>query len=460
MRYIIHIMIVSLLVFSCQIEDDNAPKPDEAFIKYYGELTSYEASDIEVIYDATGEVAEGLIVFGTKVTEAGDKDYFVLQTDLEGNLVDSTSYGFINQTDRDFTGDGNPDDFRGDETAGQIELIPGGGYITIGTSSISENALDISDFRILTLAFLDADLNLVSDTLLTLVSQEDNTELDLEGNDVILLSDGSILMVGAKEFDRGGGVSDFDNYFFKFSFTDGVIFNQTQGVAGENENDVIVRAFEKSSGNIVMLGYSNTPSQLGENGGVNGTNAYFLEIDPNGTPVNFAAYGLDDPADGRIYNEQVNDAIKTSFGYSLVGTSNTSNDEQFGFIMNLSNNGVFLSANSHDSSTYNTENNTLQTLGNGVVQASDNSLILLGQYLNFTTNNLARGGEGMYVKFDQAANPVAGEETFFGLSDGNDEVVDAVVLPDGKIVAVANVDFGGGVKLISIVKLNDDGSLN
>ena len=223
---------------------------------------------------------------------------------------------------------------------------------------------------------------------------------------------------------------------------------------------MIVRAFEKSSGNIVMLGYSNTPSQLGENGGVNGTNAYFLEIDPNGTPVNFAAYGLDDPADGRIYNEQVNDAIKTSFGYSLVGTSNTSNDEQFGFIMNLSNNGVFLSANSHDSSTYNTENNTLQTLGNGVVQASDNSLILLGQYLNFSTNNLLRGGEGMYVKFDQAAKPVAGGENFFGLSDGNDEVVDAVVLPDGKIVAVANVDFGGGVKLISIVKLNDDGSLN
>lgn len=61
MRYLIHIMIVSLLVMSCQIEDENAPKPDEAFIKFYGELTSYEASDIEVIYDATGEVAEGLI---------------------------------------------------------------------------------------------------------------------------------------------------------------------------------------------------------------------------------------------------------------------------------------------------------------------------------------------------------------------------------------------------------------
>lgn len=460
MRYFKHIIIVSLLAVSCQIEDENAPKPDEAFIKYFGELTSYEVSDIEIVYDATGETAEGLVIFGTKTTEEGDRDYFVLRTDLEGNFVDSTSYGFVNQTDRDFTGDGIPDDFRGNELSGQIEPIPGGGFITVGTSSISENTLDISDWRILTLGILDAELNLANDTLLALVSQPDNTDLDLEGNDVIILSDGSILIVGAKEFNRGGGVSDFDNYFFKFNFTDGVIFDQTQGVAGDDENDVIVRAFEKPSGNIVMLGYSNTPSQLGENGGSNGTNAYYLETDPNGTPVNFAAYGLDDPSSNVIYNEVVTDAIKTTFGFSLSGTSSTSNDQDFAFVMNLSNSGVFLSANSHDSSVYNTDNNSLQTVGNGIVQASDNSLVLLGQYPNFSSNNLSRSGEGMFAKFDQSATPIAGAETYFGLADGNDEIVDAVTLPDGKIVAVSNVDFGGGVRLISIIKLNKDGSLD
>lgn len=460
MKYSIHIMMLSLLVVGCQIEDDNAPKPDEAFIKYYGELTSYEASDIEIVYDATGEIAEGLIVFGTKTTGQGDKDYFVLRTDLEGNLLDSTSYGFVNQTGIDFTGDGNPDDFRGDEIAGQIEPIPGVGFFTIGTSSITENTLDISDFRILTFGILDEELNLAQDTLLALASQEDNVELDLEGNDVILLADGSVLLVGAKEFDRGGGVTDFDNFFFKFNFNDGVVFNQTQGVAGEDENDVIVRAFEKASGNIVMLGHSNTPSQRGENNGDNGTNAYYLEVDPNGTPVNFGAYGLDISSNNVVYNEVVSDAIRTSFGYAVVGTSNTSNNEQYAFVMNFSNNGVFLSANSHDSSTYNTDNNILQTVGNGIVQAVDNSLVILGQYPNFSSTNLSRSGEGMYAKFDQAANPVAGAESFFGLSDGSDEIVDAVTLPDGKIAAVANVDFGGGVQLISIIKLNNDGSLD
>ena len=460
MRYLFQIIIASLLLISCQIEDENAPAPDETYIKYYGELTSYEATDIEVVYDATGEVAEGLIVFGTKLTAEGDRDYYVLLTDLEGNLVDSVSYGFVNQTDRDFTGDGNPDDFRGDEIAGQIERIPGGGYITIGTSSITENALDISDFRVLTLGFLGADLTLANDTLLTLVAQQDNTELDLEGNDVLFLSDESILLVGAKEFNRGGGISDFDNYYLKFNFTDGIVFEQTQGVAGDGNNDVAVRAFEKQSGNIVFIGYSNTPSLRGENGGVNGTNAYFIEVDPNGTPVNSAAYGIDDPNDAVIYNDQVFNAIKTSFGYAIVGTSTTADDEEYGFIMNLSNNGIFLSANSHDSSIYNTENRVLENRGRGIVQAQSNDLIMLGQYTSFISGTNSRGGEGMFVKFDQAANSVEGAESFFGLSDGNDNIVDAVTLPDGKIVAVANVDFGGGVKLISIIKLNSDGSLD
>jgi len=153
-------------------------------------------------------------------------------------------------------------------------------------------------------------------------------------------------------------------------------------------------------------------------------------------------------------------AIKSTSGYAIAGTSNTSQNETFGFIMNLSDDGVFLSSNSHDSSAFNTESISLQTIGTGVTQAADNNLVLLGQYPNFTTGGLSRGGEGMYVKFDQASRPVNGAESFFGLSDGNDEIVDAVTLPDGKIVMVSNVDFGGGVKLISIIKLNSDGSLD
>lgn len=461
MRHFLLLILTTLIVVSCQIEDENAPKPEDAFIKYYGELTSYEASDIEIVYDASGEVPEGFVVFGTVTLDDGNIDYFVLRTDLDGNLISSNSYGFVNQTDIDFTGDGNADGFVGQEIAGQIEPIPSGGFIIIGTSSITQQgAIDISDFRILTLGILDSDLNLASDTLIALVSEPGNVDLDLEGRDVILLNDGSILVAGCKEFDRGGGISDKDNYFLKFNFTDGIIFEQTQGVPGDGEEDEISHVFEKANGNLVFLGTSNTPSQLGENGGNNGSNVFFLETDPNGTPLNSVAYGFDNPSNNVVYNEKVNNAINSASGFSVVGTSTTTQNQQFAFVMNLSNNGILLSSNSHDSSAFNTESTKFQTIGEGITQGLDNNLIILGQYPSFTSGGLSRSGEGMFVKFDQGGEPVTGAESAFGLSDGNDNIVDAVTLPDGKIVMVSNVDFGGGVKLISIIKLNTDGSLD
>ena len=63
------------------------------------------------------------------------------------------------------------------------------------------------------------------------------------------------------------------------------------------------------------------------------------------------------------------------------------------------------------------------------------------------------------MKVDQALVPIPGNESNFGLTDGNDEFVDAVTTEDGSVVAVGNIDFGAGTKLISIIKLNDTGNL-
>ncbi|WP_420318784.1 hypothetical protein [Ekhidna sp.] len=486
-KYYLYIAI-GFLLSACQIEDENAPSPDEAFIKYFGELTSYEAKDIEIVYDVIGVNPIGLVVFGTQVSENGDTDFFVLRTDLDGNLIDSVSLGvsdtlaifdeegeFVPGGDTladDWTGDGVADRFRAEETAGQIHVINDfrngrPGFAIIGTSSITINALGISDWKQFSFGFLDADLNPVTfdgDSLIAFADATEDEFLDFLGNDIIQLNDGSFLLVGAREIDRGGGDSDFDNYFLKVNpVLERIVFEETQGIAGDDEEDIAMRAFEKSNGNLVMIGHSNTPSLRGENFGSNGTNVFYLETDENGTPFNSAAYGIDDsrdPTDATVYNETVSDVIKSSSGFSIVGTSSTSGNEEFAFIMNLSNNGVYLNGSNHHFSAYNDESNTLETLGKGITQSIDNKLIMLGQYLSFNSGNLSRGGEGMFVKFSQGSAPVAGAESFFGLADGNDTVVDAVTLPDGKIVAVANVDFGGGVKLISIIKLNDDGSLD
>lgn len=456
---------------SCQIEDKNAPAPDDSFIKYYGELTNYEASDIEIIYDATGEIPEGFIVFGTKTTTRGDDDYFIMRTDLQGVLLDSVSIGLSDTLDidddgvgDDWTGDGVIDRFQGDEIAGQIQRIPGLGYGIIGSSSINISALGISEWKWLSFGFVDDNLEpitILGDTLLFDFALGDNGEfLDIEGNDIIQLEVGDgILLVGGREF-GGGGLIDFDFFMRKINLQEGEIFDLRRGITGIDEDDILSRAFEKPNGNLVMIGSSNTPSSRGENAGDNGTNVFYLETDPNGTPTRSAAYGFEDPDNNIVFNEEVANVIRTSFGFTVVGTSNTSQNQKFAYVMNLSENGVYLSGNNHDSSAFNTEANTLQTIGKGVVQTAGNNLILLGQYPSFTTTGVAsRGAEGMFVQFDQAANPIEGTEAYFGLSDGNDDIVDAVVLPDGKIVAVSNVDFGGGVQLISIMKLNDTGEL-
>lgn len=465
MKQLVGLLIFSCFIISCQIEDDNAPAPNESFTKYYGELTSYEAKDIEIILDAGG-VPTGFVVFGTVLVDQGNRDFFVMTTDLDGNLLDSAQYGFGVETRTDWTGDGIDDSFIGDEAAGQIEVVPGFGYLIVGTSTIDEPSAEpepISDLSLLSFGAIDLDLNILrgpddSDSL-TVIPGDANLELDLIGNDVIVLSDNSILLVGAREFNRGGGVTDFDNYFLRLSDNPGDSFEESQGIAGDGQDEQVVRAFEKADGTLVMIGYNNRPSALGENNGDNGTNAYYLEIDPNGSvPGNGLTYGIDDGVDNVRFDDVVTSAISTESGFVIAGTSTTSQGQDFGFVMNLSRNGVHLS-----NSTLPSSFDGIQTRVNGLTLADDKDVVLVGQYPSFnaTVNGqaLSKSGEGLFMKVDQSSNPIAGYETNFGLTDGNDQIVDAVTLPDGKIVAVANVDFGGGVQLISIIKLNDSGNL-
>ncbi len=458
-KYYIYIATTLLLILSCQIKDENAPTPADSFIKYYGESISQQASDIEIIYD--GETPQGLIVFGTKTSTRGDNDYFVMRTDLNGTVLDSIEFGLSDSLDLD--NDGIRELVYGNEAAGQIEQILGVGFVVIGT-------IGIQNKQRMSYAFLDEDLQLIPDKetgkTLFYESLTLNGE-DIVGNDVILLSEGNeILLVGGQENTN----SDFDNFYQKITFEikEGEVevkevFDLNQGIAGYD--DVLIRAFEKESGNLVLIGNTSLPSSRGENGGTNGTNIFYLETNSNGFAVNSVVFGFADPnpANTTIYNEEVSDAIKTTFGYAIVGTSTTSEAQEFAFLLNISPDGVLLSGSNHDKSAFNTEGTDgriLQTRGNGVTQTKRNNLVILGQYPNFVSSNgVSRGAEGMFVALDQATNSIANAESFFGLPDGNDNLIDAVTLPDGKIIAIANVDFGGGIRLMSIIKLNDDGTL-
>lgn len=475
MKYLVHLITGLLVLTSCQIEDANAPAPTESFTKYYGGLTSYEAKDIEIIYDDTGEQVEGFVVFGTKLSDNGDTDYFVMHTDPSGILLDSVSFGLVG-SENEIRGAGADDDeFRANESAGQLEIIrpgtidvlPEGGYMVVGASSVTINLAEetINDWSYLTFALLDHNLDLVpvspDSRLITFGSLYGafagmtvrNTDLDMKANDVIQLASGKVLIGGAVQSTTGG--INFDNYFMKLDFSlNGTIveLSRSNGSPGAGQNEEVVRVFEKENGNIVAIGHGRKQSELGENGGATGINVFFAEYNPflTSSSINAPYYGLDNPSNTETYDDFVTTAVRTPSGYLVGGTSITSvTNSSYGFVMSLSRNGVFLQGNSLPSVDF----EGIQTRVNGVTQANDNDIVSVGQYPTFA----GKSGEGMVMRLDQSVRSVA--ESNFGLADGNDAIQDAVTLPDGKIVAVANVDFGGGVRLISIIKLNDTGDL-
>lgn len=462
MKNLVCLIVASFIIFSCQIEDDEAPTPNESFIKYYGDLTGYEAKDIEFLYDSSG-----FIVFGNVVADDGSTDYAILRMDLDGNLIDSTYFSFDVPLGEDADGDGELDTLRGDDVAAQVEVFSDG-YALVGTTLLNNNSFGVLDVSVATISFFNNDLDKVANQTFAITSGNPREDgLDQLASDVIGLRDGGILLLGSREIDRGGP-SDFDYYLLKIGGSNP--FEKTIGIPGNNQDDILVRGFEKPNGNIVLIGYSSDVSALGENEGNNGTNVTFTELNATGQILNSVSYGIDNPDtnDLSVFNEVVTGAVSTSAGYAITGTSNLSTEVSYAFFMNLTKNGDFVAGDTLSSAFRFSSGESIETFGLGIAQGRDNDFLILGQYPNFnydvnvddpTLTGESRAGEAMFMKVGQFGVPKPGLETHYGSANGDDSAVDALLLPDGKIVVLANVDFGGGIQLVSLIKTNDSGDL-
>ena len=456
MRNLCLLILASIILNSCQIEDKNAPSPNESFIKYYGQLQGYEAKDVEFLADSSG-----FIIFGNVTGEDGTTDYTILRVDENGTLIDDLVFSFDIPLPFDADGNGQMDDFlAGNDDASQVEVFDGG-FAVIGTTSLNNSSLDILDVQVLTVSLYDDNYVNLLDTTLAIPAGDLRDGLDLRGNDIIELSDGGFLIMGSIEIDRGGGVSDLDYFLLKVG-TDNADFEEIIGIPGDGNDDILVRGFEKANGNIVLIGYSSDPSSLGENNGDNGLNVNFKELTPDGKILNSVSYGLDnpDPDNSTVFDDVVNDAISSSSGYTITGTTTLATDDKYAFFMNLTNSGLFIDGDTLTSSF----GSNLQSEGFGIVQSADNNYIILGSYTSFNITNeigqqIARAGESMFMKVDQVGVPVAASEANYGTENGNEEAIDALLLDDGQILVLSNTDFGGGIQLISLIKTDDNGQL-
>lgn len=452
MKKLFYIAALTLL-YACQIEDDNAPTPDDSFIKYLGVIADQQAKDIEPVFADDGITMEGFVIFGTQQFEdSTDSDYYVIRTDLEGTIL-ATAAIDPRRNAPDLNGNGLDDDIlEGDEIAGQIEVLRSGGFILMGTTSVTDQTQDLTDFRFITGAILDADLNVISDSLTIFNRNVSGTSpLSLIANDVLQLEDGSLLVVGSQETTAG----DFDYYYAKLGNGG---FEETAGLTGTENDDVLVRAFETDNQTIALFGYSERQGNDGEEG----TNVGYFEINQNGNPAGGSGnFGIPDSVDAsnvtREYDDILHDVIEKPGGYLAVGTA-TIDENDFAFFMDIDFNGISTRKGrilSEIDSDFNTQ-------AFGVTASSTNDFIVVGRYNNYRVDalNEQRGEEAMFVRIDQTGNKVAGFESNYGVGDGNDTAADAITLPDGKIMVATTIDFGGGIRMIGLIKLNDTGLLD
>lgn len=463
MKKLFYISIILSFV-SCQIEDKNAPQPSESFIKYFGELADQEAADLEPIWNADSSDVDGYVLFGTQEIEGQSKDYYVAISDANGHLVRSKSFGFRLPVDGlDITGDGVPDSVFADESASRIHAVPNG-YVVVGTSTISSivgqttnggnRSVEILDLSLATIAFFDGELNLLGDRVFPVfgdVNIFNDQQLDLFGHDIIPLADGGFLLIGAKETD-----TDLDFYARRFSISGTsitTVWERTYGFKNGGLDDVFVKGFEKSNNNLALFGYSEDLGAEGEEG----VNVTFIELNQNGNIVRSNSNGIEDSSPF-LAEDILEDVVEKAGGYLAVGTS-TTNDSKSAFFMDINAQGIAVSKGVLQSD-FQLNEEGLQTMGTAAAQTQSKDFIIVGNYPSFRTDTETRAGEALFARLDQSGVKKTGFETNYGLGDGNDSAEGIVLLPSGKMVVIATVDFGGGVKMISLIKLNDTGQLD
>lgn len=451
MKKLFYTFLVASLI-SCQIEDKNAPEPDESFIRYLGVIADQQAKDIEPIFASDGTTLEGFVIFGTQQLEGSpEKDYYLVRTDDVGNILATARYNPIRPLGRDFDGDGEEDILSGDDIAGQIEVLPNGGFVIIGTTSINDNVRDLNNFRLITTATLDGDLNVIDSLTFPAPVDQANNKLSSIANDIIRLSDGSFLIVGAIETVSG----DFDYYYRKVRATDGTNFVKTLGLSGSDNDDILVRAFETEDQTIALFGYSERSGNEGEEG----TNVSYVEVNFNGNPTGGSGnFGIPDITTGAItreFDDVLNDVIQKPGGYMAVGTS-TIDEQDYSFFMDIDLNGISLRKDTLSS----VFDGGLNTQAFGISITRSNDFVIVGNYSDFRVGDEQRGQEAMFMRIDQVGEKVPDFESNYGLGDGNDTAADVITLSDGKIVVAATIDFGGGIQMIGLIKLNDSGELD
>ncbi len=428
MKYYQYIFLFALCwVMACTVDSDITPA--DVFVKYYGTQDEQRAADFQV--DAEGQ----FVIFGTrKVDDETGNDFYLLKVDQQGNLINTVTLGI-----EDTAGNAN------NELAYRLKVIDQG-YLIVGSTAPLNEAL-IPGQRLLYWAHLNEDFGVETQVIDTV----NGGVGDLEGTDIYYTSGDSVLITGysdAFENNQSGQPEDGTTKLFvgKWSLDGELGWKKTYGFAGSNDKAKAV--FEKSDGDIVVFGVTD---EVGSNG-EGGQNVVVYQLNRYGTsPVGqVPRYGFEG-------DDELNRVIRITGGYAVVGTSfvgNVSNP----FIMILDEDARLVSQDNLVFEVDFKEDDPFDGVGLGVTRAANNDFVVVGRVLDYEDeNDLAKNNEMMFIRATQSGQKIPESVQNFGLVAGNDEAISALTLDDGSIVVLGTSDFGSGVTLITLMKMNADG---
>jgi len=440
---------ICVFLFGCQIDDNTSPTPGDTFIKYFGDTGLQSA--IGMLYlDAADEI----VIYGVREnTSSANQDFYLLRVDANGNELNSEVIDFASGNESFDTGAGDdvPGSLKYDASLDQ--------FLYVGTSSRSDTINQTGNFSILTWAVINQDFSVENNGEILLFDVDANNDTifrDVTGNDVILQEASIIRVVGSTNQLQAGDVTvpveNDENQVFtaRIDITTGdVLRSRSIGFVGD---DVGFYVDQFGNDDIVIIGTTERETEEGRN-------VYILPITNNGSPLDGTVVSF--PINGDLsWNEAVLDVYKRPNGYVITGLS-TRAGEQFPYFVNVNYTGggnavvsqavpVAIPDESSAEST-----GTLNGFASSVVLGANGNYYLAGTIPQFPDKE----GEIMILQTNQLGVVAEGSLRNYGLTSGNDRANDIMNLPDGSLLILSTVEFGGNDTLIGLMKVNQSGDL-
>lgn len=428
--------------FSCKVIDDESPDPSDIFVKYYG--TSGSHAGVDLIYN---ETLEQYILLGyqDKAEVSGSdtrSDFYFVSTTKEGNQLNSATIDI--------------DSLLGDDIPVRIKQIDENTYLFVGSTTIGNSTRIVWGRISHELQILDSVHHIYANPDVL----DEGEASSLRAADIMTLSSDplSIVIFGTTDTPEDGDEQlDGEDRFYltKRELETGTNI-WTKSIPNDG-NDIAKFLFETASG-FLLFGETETGGEAMEVDGqsAGGKNVYILGATPLGGPDNPSdVYGFAGSSD-----ESTGSVLNIGGGYAIMGTTVASTGDSDPFLLFIDESGNLRSSIYQSGAMVNDDN--LDASGYALARTLDGGYLVLGSYVDYQEGSdlsSRRLEEILVMKADPFGIHNPSYDDNYGLVSGNDRADAAITLPDGKVAVLCTFDFGSGVTLLGLMKINANGQL-